>query len=66
MHQDREQFRYRGNRTHRIYFSIDHETPAAGLVSVFHVRYWARKPINADELEELMDDQEEDSFEHER
>ncbi len=45
----------RRNRTYKIYFSISQEP--AGIVSVFHVRHWARKPLTNEELEELNDDQ---------
>jgi plasmid stabilization system protein ParE len=51
------------NRTYKVYFSVHHETPATGVVSVFHVRHWARKPVESDELEDLMDDQEENAEE---
>jgi plasmid stabilization system protein ParE len=42
----------RKNRAYKIYFSIDYETPASGVVRVFHVRHWARKPLTNDDLEE--------------
>ena len=45
----------RRNRTYKIYFSISQEP--AGIVSVFHVRHWARKPLTNEELEELNDDE---------
>ncbi len=45
----------RRSRTYKIYFSISQEP--AGIVSVFHVRHWARKPLTNEELEELNDDQ---------
>jgi len=45
-----------GRRGHSygVYFAIDYET---AMVRVFHVRHWARKPLNADEFEDLMDEQ---------
>jgi hypothetical protein len=46
----------RSKRLYKIYYAIDYETPSAGMVRVFHVRHWARKPLTNDELEELMDD----------
>lgn len=48
----------RRNRTYKIYFSTKQDGQASGVVYVFHVRHWARKPVTDDELEELMDDQE--------
>ena len=44
-----------GKRTRRykVYFAVQHES---GTVRVFHVRHWAMKPVEADELEDLMDE----------
>ena len=53
----------RRNRSYKIYFSVHHETAISGVVSIFHVRHWARRPVHADELDDLMDDQEEDGNE---
>jgi plasmid stabilization system protein ParE len=44
------------NRTYKIYYSVDYETPSSGTVRVFHVRHWARKPPSEDEFQELMDE----------
>jgi plasmid stabilization system protein ParE len=41
------------NRRYKIYFLIDHEFQS---VRVFHVRHWAMKPIESDELGDLMDE----------
>jgi plasmid stabilization system protein ParE len=41
------------NRQYKIYFAIDRES---GTVRVFHVRHWARKPVETDELEDLMEE----------
>jgi len=38
-------------RRHKIYFAIHGES---ATVRVFHIRHWAMKPIEADELAELM------------
>jgi plasmid stabilization system protein ParE len=46
----------RKNRTYKIYFAIHYETSSTGTVRVFHVRHWARKALNPDELQELMDE----------
>jgi plasmid stabilization system protein ParE len=46
----------RRNRTYKIYFAITHDDASSGIVSVFHVRHWARKPVEMDELEELMEE----------
>ena len=40
------------NRRYEIYFAILQESKT---VRVFHVRHWARKSADADEIEELMD-----------
>ncbi len=47
----------RKNRAYKIYFKIHQKTEPSGSVQVFHVRYWARKPLTNEELEELMDDE---------
>jgi hypothetical protein len=41
------------NRRYKIYFDIQAE---AKTVRVFHVRHWAVRPIETDELEDLMDE----------
>lgn len=48
--------RGRSNRTYKIYYTIDYETPSTGTVRVFHVRHGARKPVSEDELQDLMDE----------
>jgi plasmid stabilization system protein ParE len=40
------------NRRYKVYFSIHNESET---VRVFHVRHWAKRPVEADELEDLMD-----------
>lgn len=40
-------------RRYKIYFALHQETET---VRIFHVRHWARKPVEADELADLMDD----------
>lgn len=42
------------NRKYRVYYSIRHRTPSTGTIRVFHVRHWARKSLNPDQLRELM------------
>jgi plasmid stabilization system protein ParE len=44
------------NRKYRVYYSIRQKTPSIGTVRVFHVRHWARRSLNADQLRELMGD----------
>ena len=51
----------RGNRIYKVYFSIDRSKPAPGIVFVFHVRHWARKPLTNQDIEELTDDKQFDS-----
>jgi len=41
------------NRRYKIYFAIHHESKT---VRVFHVRHWAMKPAETNELEDLMDE----------
>jgi len=41
----------RRKRRYKIYFAIHQET-----VRIYHVRHWARKPVEADELADLMDE----------
>jgi len=41
------------NRRYKVYFSIHEESET---VRVFHVRHWAMKPVETDELEDLMDE----------
>jgi plasmid stabilization system protein ParE len=43
----------RRNRRYKIYFAIHDQLET---VRVFHVRHWAMKPIEVDELEDLMDE----------
>ena len=45
----------RKHRAYKIYFSIHHQAESTGSVRVFHIRHWARKPVDADELEDLME-----------
>lgn len=40
-------------RRYKIYFAIHQETET---VRILHVRHWARKPVEADELADLMDE----------
>ena len=46
-------FHGKRNRRYKVYFAIRDETQT---VRVFHVRHWAMKPIEADELEDLLDE----------
>lgn len=41
------------NRRYKVYFAI-HQ--GSETVRVLHVRHWARKPVETDELADLMDD----------
>jgi len=45
------------NRRYKIYFAVNE---ASQTVRVFHVRHWAMKLADADELGDLMDETEED------
>ena len=44
------------NRKYKVYYSIRQRTVSTGTVQVFHVRHWARKSLNAEQLRELMGD----------
>lgn len=46
----------RRNRTYKIYFDIRYDTAADGVVRIFHVRHWARRPLTNEEMEELTGD----------
>ncbi len=51
----------RHNRRYKVYYSLHDETRT---VRVFHVRHWARKALNADDLQGFVDepvDQENDT-----
>jgi len=50
-------------RCYRIYVAIHQETET---VRIFHIRHWARKPIEADELSDLMDESIDSEFEDDR
>ena len=43
----------KGNRSYKIYYSVVYETPTTGTVRIFHIRHWARKPVNEDDLQSL-------------
>lgn len=42
------------NRRYKVYYSVQERTSSAGTVRVFHVRHWARRSLNTDQLRELM------------
>jgi len=42
------------NRKYKVYYSIRHRSRSTGTIQVFHVRHWARKSLNTDQLRELM------------
>ncbi len=47
-----------GKRNHRykVYYSVQGTTPSTGAVRVFHVRHWARRSLDADQLRKLIGD----------
>ena len=49
----------RKNRPYKIYFAIKNETATQGVVSVLHVRHWARQRLTNIELEDSTEDQQE-------
>ncbi|MCX6591686.1 MAG: type II toxin-antitoxin system RelE/ParE family toxin [Acidobacteria bacterium] len=44
----------RKGRTYKIFYGVQHESRTSGIVRVFHVRHWARKPLPGEELELLL------------
>lgn len=46
----------RGNQQYKVYFVVHQPSAAEGIVRVIHVRHWARRSPNVDELDDLMDD----------
>jgi plasmid stabilization system protein ParE len=38
------------NRRYKVYYAIHHESQT---IRVFHIRHWARKPVEKSDLEEL-------------
>jgi plasmid stabilization system protein ParE len=40
-------------RCYKVYYAVDQATET---VRVFHVRHWARKPVEVDELGDLMEE----------
>lgn len=44
------------NRTYKVYYSIQQRTPSTGTVRLFHVRHWARKSLNSDQLRQMMNE----------
>jgi plasmid stabilization system protein ParE len=42
------------NRRYKVYYSVQQKTRSAGTVRVFHVRHWARRSLNPDQLRDLM------------
>ena len=45
----------RTSRQYKIYFAV-HNSPLDQRVRVFHIRHWARREPDGDELEDLMDE----------
>jgi len=44
------------NREYKVFYSVHQKTRSTGTVQVFHVRHWARKSLNIDQVRELMGD----------
>ena len=44
------------NRQYKVFYSVQKKTRSTGTVQVFHVRHWARKSLDIDQLRELMGD----------
>lgn len=41
------------NRNYKVYFAVHRETET---VRIFHVRHWARRPVEGDELGDLLEE----------
>lgn len=44
----------RKGRAYKIFYEVWPEGPEEGVVRVFHVRHWARKPLLKDDLADLL------------
>jgi plasmid stabilization system protein ParE len=44
------------NRRHKVYYSVQPTTPSTGTVRIFHVRHWARRSLDPDQLRKLIGD----------
>ena len=44
------------NRRYKVYYSAQRTTPSTGTVRVFHVRHWARRSLDPNQLRKLMGD----------
>jgi len=42
------------NRKYKVYYSIRQRSPSTGTVQIFHIRHWARKILDAEQIQELM------------
>ena len=42
------------NRKYKVYYSIRQRSPSTGTVQIFHIRHWARKSLDTEQLQELM------------
>jgi plasmid stabilization system protein ParE len=45
------------NRRYKVYYSVQETAPSTGTVRVFHVRHWARRSLDPEQLQKLMGDQ---------
>ena len=48
--------RGRKNRSYKIFFCVQREKDSEGIVSVFHVRHWARKDLRLHELNQMTNE----------
>jgi plasmid stabilization system protein ParE len=46
----------RKNRSYKISFCVQPDTQTNGIVSVFHVRHWARRNLSTYELMQMTDE----------
>ena len=42
------------NRRYKVYYSVQETAPSTGTLRVFHVRHWARRSLDPDQLRKLM------------
>ena len=44
----------RKNRAYKVCFTIHQKTPLSGSVRAFHVRHWAMRPLDTEEMKDLL------------
>jgi len=42
------------NRRYNVHYAVQQTTPSTGTVRIFHVRHWARRSLDPDQLRKLI------------